>query len=156
MLITLQIKDGYDVCFTQQDSNTFILMAAAVNRRHIIDKTVSSGSGPGQGPDDSEDRFHSYQQQFSDSTVTAAGGLQHCSSPFSCLQEVCSPDSLTHSSGSEMPTSWDPNNGSIQVSRLMEPHISIPDFSRVVYQALKIDYYIIDYGLQAGFEMITN
>ncbi|XP_053176231.1 forkhead box protein N1 [Scomber japonicus] len=109
-----QIKDGYDVCFTQQDSNTFILMAAAVNRRHIIDKTVSSGSGPGQGPDDSEDRFHSYQQQFSDSTVTAAGGLQHCSSPFSCLQEVCSPDSLTHSSSSEMPTSWDPNNGSIQ------------------------------------------
>ncbi|XP_042271348.1 forkhead box protein N1 [Thunnus maccoyii] len=109
-----QIKDGYDVCFTQQESNAFILRTAAMNRRHSIDGTVSSGSESGQGPVDSDSHFHLYRRHFSDSAVMTAGCLQQCSSPFSCLQEVCSPDTLTHSSSSEVPTSWDQNNGNIQ------------------------------------------
>lgn len=153
-MLTPQVKDEYDVCFTQQESSTFILMAAAVNRTHSIDRTISSGSGPGRGPVDSEDRFHPYRQQFSDSTVTAAGGLQYCSSPFSCLQEMCNPDSLTHSSSSEMPTSWDQNNGSIQVSRLK--------YFRLVHQKhqldirKEVDYYITDFRLQAGLKIMLK
>eukprot|EP00064_Thunnus_orientalis_P006162 superscaffoldBa00000629_g6178 len=112
------IKDGYDVCFTQQESNAFILRTAAMNRRHSIDGTVSSGSESGQGPVDSDSHFHLYRRHFSDSAVMTAGCLQQCSSPFSCLQEVCSPDTLTHSSSSEVPTSWDQNNGNIQTCQL--------------------------------------
>lgn len=163
-MITQQTKDGCDVCFTQQGSNTFIFRTAAVNRRHSTDGTVSSEPRSGRCPVDSDNRFHPYRRQYSDSAVTAAGCLQH-SSPFSCLQEVCGPDTLTHSSSSEVLTSWDQYNGSIQVSRLMVPsfypHLSIPglcikkqqlDISRVVYQVLKIDYYTIDFRLQAGLE----
>lgn len=120
MLITPQTKVGRDVCFAQKDSNTFSLRTAALNRRHSADGTIGLGSGsaPGRGPVDS-DRFHPYRRQFSDGAVTAAGCLQQCSSSFSCLQEVCSSDTLSHRSSSEAPTSWDQYNGSVQVSRFM-------------------------------------
>ncbi|KAM7413258.1 hypothetical protein PAMA_020574 [Pampus argenteus] len=98
---------------SQQGSNT-ILRTAAVNRRHSIDGTFGSGSGSGQGPVDSNNCFHSYRRQFSDSAVMAAGCLQHRSSPFSCLQEVCSPDTLTHVPSSEVHTPWDQYNSSVQ------------------------------------------
>ncbi len=119
-MIALQTKEGRDVCITQQESNSFSLRTAAVNRRHSADGTIGSGAGsaPGRGPVE-PDRFHPYRRQFSDGAVTAAGCLQQCSTSFSCLQEVCSPDTRSHSSSSEAPTSWDQYNGSFQVSRLL-------------------------------------
>ncbi|XP_044059238.1 forkhead box protein N1 isoform X2 [Siniperca chuatsi] len=121
-----QSKEGRDICFTQQGSNTFSLRTAAVNRRHSTDGTICSGSGsaPGRGPIDS-DRFHPYRRQFSDGAVMAVGCLQQCSSSFSCLQEVCGPDTHSHSSSDEAPT-WDQYNGSVQVSRLMSLHPELP------------------------------
>ncbi|XP_069545740.1 forkhead box protein N1 [Brachyistius frenatus] len=107
-----QTKKGGDVCFTQQENNTFSLSTAPVNRRHSTEGAFGSGSGV-RGSVDS-DRFHPYRRQFSDGAVAAAGCFQQCSSSFSRLQEVCSPD--THSHSSEVPTSWDPYNVSIQSS----------------------------------------
>ncbi|XP_074498051.1 forkhead box protein N1 [Sebastes fasciatus] len=106
-----QTKEDRDDCFTQQESNTFSL------RRHSSDGTIGSGPGsaPGRGPVDS-DRFHPYRRQFSDGAVPAAGCLQQCSSSFSCLQEECSPDTRSHSSSGEVPTSWDQYSGSVQSS----------------------------------------
>ncbi|XP_051254158.1 forkhead box protein N1 isoform X2 [Dicentrarchus labrax] len=115
-----QIKESRDICFTQQDSNTFSLRTAALNRRHSADGTVGSGSALKRGPVDS-DRFHPYHRQFSDGAVTAAVCLQQCSSSFSCLQEVCSPDTCSHSSSGEAPTSWDQYNGSFQSSYPEQP-----------------------------------
>ncbi|XP_032368192.1 forkhead box protein N1 isoform X1 [Etheostoma spectabile] len=100
---------------SQKESNTFSLRTAVLNRRHSADGTIGSGSAPGQGPIDS-DRFHPYRRQFSDGAVTAAGCLQQCSSSFSCLQEVCSSDTLLHKSSSEAPSSWDQYNDSVQSS----------------------------------------
>ncbi|KAF7656648.1 hypothetical protein LDENG_00038230 [Lucifuga dentata] len=115
-----QTKEDSNVCF----SNTFSLRTAAVNRRHSIDGTVGSGSGLGRSPTDS-DRFHPYRRQFSDGAVKAAACLQNCRSPFSCLQEVCSPDScsVTHGSSSEVPLSWDQYNSSIQGSPHTYPEL---------------------------------
>ncbi|XP_030601106.1 forkhead box protein N1 [Archocentrus centrarchus] len=98
-------------CFSQEESNSCSLRTAAVNRRHSADGILSSGSGRGHVD---SDRFHPYHRQFSDGPVTAAGRLQQCSSSFSSLQEVCSPDSHSHSS--KMQPSWDQYNGSIQSS----------------------------------------
>ncbi|XP_078102410.1 forkhead box protein N1 isoform X1 [Sander vitreus] len=102
---------------SQKESNTFSLRTAALNRRHSADGTIGLGSGsaPGRGPVDS-DRFHPYRRQFSDGAVTAAGCLQQCLSSLSCLQEVCTSDTLSHRSSSEAPTSWDQYNGSVQSS----------------------------------------
>ncbi|XP_071397510.1 forkhead box protein N1 [Centroberyx affinis] len=120
------LEEGSNVCFTQQqDSTTFSLRTAALDRRHSADGAISPGSGsvPGQGSD--SERFHPYRRQFSDGAVKATGCLQHCPSPYSCLQEVSSADtcSAAHSSSSEAPTSWDQFSGSFQASRLMgSPH----------------------------------
>ncbi|KAI4814847.1 hypothetical protein KUCAC02_005030 [Chaenocephalus aceratus] len=103
-----QTTEGRNVCFTLRERNTFSLRPAAVNRRHSTDGTLG-------GHVDS-DRFHPYHRQFSDGVVPAAGGLQQGSSSFSCLQEVCSPDTHSHSSGSEAPTSWDQYDDSMQSS----------------------------------------
>ncbi|KAM9853439.1 forkhead box protein N1 [Aulostomus maculatus] len=110
-----QTKDGSDICFTLQESNTFSLRAAAVNRRHSVDGSVTSGSG--QGLID-PDRFHPYLRQSSDGAVAVGGGLRHSSSPFGCLQDVCSPDtsSVTQSTSTKAPTTWEQYNGSIQCS----------------------------------------
>ncbi|XP_070762464.1 forkhead box protein N1 [Enoplosus armatus] len=110
-----QTKEGRDICFTQQESNTFSSRTAAVNRRHSADGTIGSvsGSAPGRGPVNSNS-FHPYRRQFSDGAVTASGCLQQCSSSFSCLQEVCSPDARSNSSSGEAPTSWEQYNGSVQ------------------------------------------
>lgn len=110
MVFTPQTKEGS--CFTQEESNTLSLRTAAVSRRHSADGMISSRSGRG---DVDSDRFHPYHRQFSDGAV--AGCLQQCSSSFSSLHEVCSPDSHSHSS--DMPPSWDQYNGSIQVSIFM-------------------------------------
>uniref|UniRef100_I3JN55 Forkhead box N1 n=1 Tax=Oreochromis niloticus TaxID=8128 RepID=I3JN55_ORENI len=107
MVFTPQTKEGS--CFTQEESNTLSLRTAAVSRRHSADGMISSRSGRG---DVDSDRFHPYHRQFSDGAV--AGCLQQCSSSFSSLHEVCSPDSHSHSS--DMPPSWDQYNGSIQWS----------------------------------------
>uniref|UniRef100_A0A8C9YY40 Forkhead box N1 n=1 Tax=Sander lucioperca TaxID=283035 RepID=A0A8C9YY40_SANLU len=138
VLSHLRPSFGRDVCFAQKDSNTFSLRTAALNRRHSADGTIGLGSGsaPGRGPVDS-DRFHPYRRQFSDGAVTAAGCLQQCSSSFSCLQEVCSSDTLSHRSSSEAPTSWDQYNGSVQVSRFMlhlfYPHLFFQFVSSRLY-----------------------
>ncbi|XP_040902772.1 forkhead box protein N1 [Toxotes jaculatrix] len=102
---------------SQQETNTFSLRTAAVNRRHSADGTISSGSGPapGRGPVDS-DRFHPYRRQFSDGAVPAAGCHQQCSPSFSCLQEGFRTDTCSHSSSSEAPQPWGDYNGSIQSS----------------------------------------
>lgn len=113
-MITPQTKEVTDVCCTQQENNGFSVRTAAVKRRHSADATLGSGSGSARGPVDS-DRFHPYRQQFSD----GASCLNQCSPSFSCLQEVCSSDTRSHSSSDEAPTSWDQYNGSIQVSRLL-------------------------------------
>uniref|UniRef100_A0A4W6DNK9 Forkhead box N1 n=1 Tax=Lates calcarifer TaxID=8187 RepID=A0A4W6DNK9_LATCA len=77
LMITPQAKEGRGVCFTQQETSTYSLRAAAVNRRHSADGTISSGSrsAPGRGPADSH-RFHPYCRQFSDGEVTASSCLQ--------------------------------------------------------------------------------
>ncbi|XP_008293262.1 forkhead box protein N1 [Stegastes partitus] len=100
---------------SQEESNTFSLRTVAANRRHSADGVTGSGSGlaPGRGPVDS-DRFHPYRRQFSEGAVAAAGCLQQCSSPYSRLQEVCSPEARLHSD--EVPASWEQYNGSIQSS----------------------------------------
>ncbi|XP_050921583.1 forkhead box protein N1 [Lates calcarifer] len=102
---------------SQQETSTYSLRAAAVNRRHSADGTISSGSrsAPGRGPADSH-RFHPYCRQFSDGEVTASSCLQQCSSSFSCLQELCSSDTHSRSSSSEAPQSWDQYNEGIQSS----------------------------------------
>uniref|UniRef100_A0A3Q3IIY3 Fork-head domain-containing protein n=1 Tax=Monopterus albus TaxID=43700 RepID=A0A3Q3IIY3_MONAL len=117
-----QSKEGRDVCFTQylqldrQETSTFSLRTAAVNRRHSVDGTISSGPGSALGRGHLDpDRFHPYRRQFSDGAVMAAG-LQQCSSAFSCLQEVCSPDTHSYSSSSEASPSWDQYNSSVQSS----------------------------------------
>ncbi|XP_067363627.1 forkhead box protein N1 isoform X1 [Channa argus] len=112
-----QTKEGRDVCVTEQETNTFNLRTAHVHRRHSTDGTFnSSESAPGCGPSDSP-RFHPYRRQFSDGAVLAAACLQQCSSSFSCLQEVCSPDTCSYSSSSEAsPSSWDQYNSSVQSS----------------------------------------
>lgn len=122
-----QTKAGGDVCFTQQGSNTFSLRTAAGNRRHSADGTIGSGSrsAPARGAVDSN-RFHPYHRQFSDGAVTAAGCLPQCSSSFSYLQEACGPDTHSHSSSGEAPTSWDHYNGSVRVSRFMSLYPELP------------------------------
>ncbi|XP_059188139.1 forkhead box protein N1 [Centropristis striata] len=131
MMVTPQSKVGRGICFTQQESKSFSSRAAAVSRRHSIDGTIGSGSGsvPGRGPIDL-DRFHPYLRQFSEGAVPAVGPcFQQCSPTFSCLQEVCSPETQlqdTNSSSSETPTSWDQYNGSLQVSRLMSSYPELP------------------------------
>lgn len=115
MMITPQTKEG----------SSFSLRTAAVNRRHSADGILSSGSGRGHVD---SDRFHPYHQQFGDGAVTAAGHLQQCSPSFSSPQEVCIPDSHSHSS--KMPPSWEQYNGSIQVSILMVHSFLSPPISK--------------------------
>ncbi|XP_070685908.1 forkhead box protein N1 [Pempheris klunzingeri] len=121
-----QTKEVRDACFTQPESNAFSLRTAAVSRRHSADGTIGSGSGSasGRGPVDC-DRFHPYHRQFSDGAVAAAGCLQPCLSPISCLQEVCSPDTRSHSSNGEEPTPWDQCNGSTQSSYSELPAVTV-------------------------------
>ncbi|XP_026153219.1 forkhead box protein N1 isoform X2 [Mastacembelus armatus] len=127
-----QTKEGRDVCFTEhlqldrRQTNTFSLRRAAVNRRHSIDGTISSGSGsaPGRGHVDS-DRFHPYRRQFSDVALMTAGCLQQCSSAFSCLQEIVSPDTRSYSSGSEASPSWDQYSSSVQSSHPELPAVPV-------------------------------
>ncbi|XP_049432487.1 forkhead box protein N1 [Epinephelus fuscoguttatus] len=115
-------KEDRDICLTQQESNTFRVRTADMNRRHSADGT-GLGSASGRGPVDS-DRFHPYSRQFSDGTVPAAGCLQQSS--FSCLQDVCSPDTRSRGSNGEVPTVWEQYNGSAQVSRLMSSYPEPP------------------------------
>ncbi|KAE8295363.1 Forkhead box protein N1 Winged-helix transcription factor nude [Larimichthys crocea] len=100
---------------SQQESNTFNSRTAAVNRRHSIDGTISSGR---RGTVDS-DRFHPYRRPLRDD-------LQQCSSSYGCLQEVCSPDTCSDSPSHEAPSSWDQYNGSFQISRLMSSYPELP------------------------------
>ncbi|TMS07564.1 Forkhead box protein N1 [Larimichthys crocea] len=64
-----------------QESNTFNSRTAAVNRRHSVDGTISSGR---RGTVDS-DRFHPYRRPLRDD-------LQQCSSSYGCLQESSYPE----------------------------------------------------------------
>ncbi|XP_026227580.1 forkhead box protein N1 [Anabas testudineus] len=102
---------------SQKEANTFNFKTVAANRRHSADGVISSESGSalGRGPAESA-RFHPYRRQFSGDGVMAAGCLQQCSSSFSCLQEVCSPDTHSYSSSSEASPSWDQYNSSVQSS----------------------------------------
>lgn len=99
-----QTREDRDACFPQQDITTFSLRTAGVNRRHSTDGAISSGLARGLA--DSA-RFHPYRRQFSDGAVTAAACVQQCSPTFSCLQEVCSPDTRSYSSSNEASPPWD-------------------------------------------------
>ncbi|XP_031716925.1 forkhead box protein N1 isoform X1 [Anarrhichthys ocellatus] len=112
-----QTKEGRGVCFNQQESSDFSLRTADVNRRHSADGTIGSGSGstPRRGSVDA-DRYHPYHRQFSDGARPGAGCLQQDTSSFSCLQEVFSPGTRSHSSRREAPSSWDQYDGSVQSS----------------------------------------
>ncbi|XP_028274927.1 forkhead box protein N1 isoform X2 [Parambassis ranga] len=92
-----------------QESNTFSLRTAAVNRRYSADGIIDSGSTCGRGPVDS-DHFHPYQRQFSDGAVATAG----------CLQDICGPDTCSHGCSSETPSSWD------DFSNIQSPYPELP------------------------------
>lgn len=132
-----QTKEDIYVCFIQKEVNTFNFKTVAANRRHSADGVISSESGSalGRGPAESA-RFHPYRRQFSGDGVMAAGCLQQCSSSFSCLQEVCSPDTHSYSSSSEASPSWDQYNSSVQVCRLII--LAVPVFSMKYLCNLKI------------------
>ncbi|XP_042343162.1 forkhead box protein N1 [Plectropomus leopardus] len=101
------------------------MRTGSVNRRHSHDGTISSGSGSASGPGPvNPNHFHPYRRQFSDIAGATAGCFQQSS--FSCVQEVCSPDTHSHSSTSETPTAWEQYNGSIQVSRFMSSYQDVP------------------------------
>ncbi|XP_041851783.1 forkhead box protein N1 [Melanotaenia boesemani] len=108
-----QTKEGRDICFSQPDSNTFNLRTAALNRRHSADGPINAGAdlAPERGP---AGRFHPYRRQFSDGEVGAAGCLQQCSSSFSSLQELCNPDTRSHSN--DVRRTWNHYNDSVQSS----------------------------------------
>lgn len=116
--MSLQNKEGRNVCFAQGDSNTFIVRTATLNRRHSDGGIIDSASSPAPEPGP-VNRFHPYRRQFSDGIMEATGCLQQCSSSFSSVQEIFGPDS--RSRRSDMHTTWDQYNNSIQVSRFMAP-----------------------------------
>ncbi|KAM6932916.1 forkhead box protein N1 [Xenentodon cancila] len=121
-----QTKAGRDACFPQRESSTLSLRTAALNRRHSTDGITE------QGP---VNRFHPYHRQFSDGVRENAGCLQHCSSSFRSLEEVCSPDA--HSHGSDMPATWDQYSDGIQSSYSELPTASLesPHFLSQRYQS---------------------
>nr|XP_057936518.1 forkhead box protein N1 [Doryrhamphus excisus] len=105
-----QIKDSSDICFTLQSRTTFSsrtnTRTVPVNRRHSVDGTLTSVSGP-----DLVDasRFHPYQRRFSEAAAANPVCLQHASSPFSGLFEACGAQTccLPNSSSSDVPTPWE-------------------------------------------------
>ncbi|XP_061781972.1 forkhead box protein N1 [Nerophis lumbriciformis] len=108
-----QIKDGSGLCFTLQARTTFT--SRPVRRRHSVDGTLTlvSGQGPVAAP-----RFHPYLRQCSEEAAANPGCLQHASSSFSGLLEVCGPQTccLTHNSSGEAPSPWEQNNSRHQYS----------------------------------------
>ncbi|XP_077422378.1 forkhead box protein N1 [Vanacampus margaritifer] len=114
-------------------------MHVPVTRKH-------SAEGPGrQGPVDTS-RFHPYLRQLSEGAVTNAVCLQPASSPFSSLQEVCSPQMscLAPGSNSEAQTLWEQSTYNDQVAtrpyateeHSNKSHYSLQSFSSQIHQRI--------------------
>uniref|UniRef100_A0A3B3UVS5 Forkhead box N1 n=1 Tax=Poecilia latipinna TaxID=48699 RepID=A0A3B3UVS5_9TELE len=106
--LTLQIKEGEDICFPQPGSSHSGLRTPALSRRHSADGTIGSDRAPA-------DRFHPYRRQFSDGAVDASDCLLQSSSSLSSLQEVNIPD--TGSCSSAVQTTWGEYSDNVQVPK---------------------------------------
>uniref|UniRef100_A0A3P9QDM3 Forkhead box N1 n=1 Tax=Poecilia reticulata TaxID=8081 RepID=A0A3P9QDM3_POERE len=123
--LTLQIKEGEDICFPQPGSNHSGLRTPALSRRHSADGTIGSDRAPA-------DRFHPYRRQFSDGAVDASDCLLQSASSLSSLQEVNIPD--TGSCSSDAQTTWGEYSDSIQVPKFTTLSVSsIIELSKAFY-----------------------
>uniref|UniRef100_A0A3B5M6A4 Forkhead box N1 n=1 Tax=Xiphophorus couchianus TaxID=32473 RepID=A0A3B5M6A4_9TELE len=135
--LTLQIKEGEDICFPQQGSDHSGLRTSALSRRHSADGTISSERAPA-------DRFHPYRRQFSDGEVDASVCLLQSSSSLSSLQEVNILD--TGSCSRDVQTTWGEYSDSIQVPKFttlsvsakLFPNADQPDGTKYPLQSLSI------------------